>query len=132
MVYVALALLLTVTGISNKQESLEYDAAIAKAQKEKKPLMVLVGAQWCASCQVLKRETIEPMNNSGELRDVVVSAVDKDLRPELAEQLMRGNTLPQVVVFTQDSNGWKRFSLTGMQSQSRIRELLQRVRPARN
>ncbi len=131
MVYAALALLLAVTGASSKQESLEYDAAIAKAQKEKKPLMVLVGAQWCASCQVMKRDTIEPMKDSGELRDVVVSAVDKDLRPELAEQLMRGPTLPQVVVFTQDDGGWKRFSLTGMQSQTRIRELLQRVRPGR-
>lgn len=130
MVHVALALLLSVTGANNSQDPLDYDVAIAQAQKENKPLMVLVGANWCASCQVMKRETIAPMKESGELKDVVVAVVDKDLRPELAEQLMRGATLPQIVVFSQDREGWKRFSLTGMQSQSRIRELMTRVRDA--
>ena len=127
MVHVALALMMAVTGASNGVSD-DYDAACAKAEKEKKPLLVLVGASWCASCQVLKKETIEPMKGAGELNDVVVAVVDKDARPELAQQLMRGNTLPQVVMFNQDTNGWKRYSLTGMQSQSRIRELLRRAR----
>jgi len=127
MVHVALALMLAVTGATNEVSD-EYDAACAKAEKEKKPLLVLVGASWCASCQVMKKETIEPMKGAGELNDVVVAVVDKDSRPELAEQLMRGNTLPQVVMFNKDSGGWKRYSLTGMQSQSRMRELLRRVR----
>jgi thioredoxin-like negative regulator of GroEL len=127
MVHVALALMMAVTGATNEVSD-EYDAACAKAEKEKKPLLVLVGASWCASCQVMKKDTIEPMKGSGELSEVVVAVVDKDTRPELAEQLMRGSTLPQVVMFKQDADGWKRYSLTGMQSQSRIRELLGRVR----
>ena len=76
----------------------------------------------------MKKETIEPMKGSGELDDCVVVVIDKDARPELAEQLMRGSTLPQVVMFKQDADGWKRFSLTGMQSPTRMRELLSRVR----
>ncbi len=127
MVHVALALMLAVT-LATNEVSDEYDAACAKAEKEKKPLLVLVGANWCASCQVMKKETIEPMKGSGELDDVVVAVVDKDARPELAEQLMRGSTLPQVVMFKQDADGWKRYSLTGMQSKSRLRELISRVR----
>lgn len=127
MVHVALALMMAVTGATN-EVSTEYDAACAKAEKEKKPLLILVGASWCASCQVMKKETIEPMKGSGELDDVVVTVVDKDARPELAEQLMRGATLPQLVMFKQEADGWKRYSLTGMQSQSRIRELLKRAK----
>ena len=127
MVHVALALLMAVTG-ANNDASTDYDAAYAQAEKEKKPLLILVGADWCPSCQVMKRETIEPMKGSGELSDVVVTVVDKDARPVLAEQLMRGKTLPQVVVFTRDGQGWQRFSLTGMQTPSRIRELLKRAR----
>ncbi len=127
MVHVAIALLMAITGATS-EASEEYEAACARAEKEKKPLLVLVGAPWCASCQVMKKETIEPMKGSGELDDCVVVTVDKDARPELAEQLMRGSTLPQVVMFKQDADGWKRFSLTGMQSQSRMRELLSRVR----
>jgi thiol:disulfide interchange protein len=127
MVHVALALLLAVTG-NNTDARGDYDAACARAAHEKKPLLVLVGADWCAACQIMKRETLEPMAGSGELSDVIVTVVDKDARPELAEQLMRGTTLPQVVVFTQDEKGWKRFSLTGMQSPNRIRELLRRAK----
>lgn len=127
MVHVALALLMAVTG-ANNDASQDYDIACAKAEKEKKPLLILVGADWCPSCQVMKKETIEPMKGAGELNDVIVTVVDKDARPELAEQLMRGTTLPQVVVFAQDGQGWKRFSLTGMQTPSRIRELLKRAK----
>lgn len=127
MVHVALALMMAITGATNEVSD-EYDAACAKAEKEKKPLLVLVGASWCASCQVMKKETIEPMKGAGELNDVVVAVVDKDARPELAQQLMRGNTLPQVVMFNKDDSGWKRYSLTGMQSQTRMRDLLRRVR----
>lgn len=126
MVHVALAFILTVTG-AGKESSLNYEEAFAKAEKEKKPLLILVGARWCASCQVMKRDTLEPMKESGDLKEVVVVLIDKDERPELAEQLMRGETLPQVVVFNQESGNWKRFSLTGMQSKSRIGELLQRA-----
>ncbi len=125
MVQMALAILMAVTGAS-KENPLTYEDAFAKAEKEKKPLLILVGAKWCASCQVMKRDTIDPMKESGELKDVVVAIIDKDERPELAEQLMRGETLPQVVLFSQASGNWKRFSLTGMQTKSRIGELLQR------
>ena len=126
MVQVALALLMAVTGAS-KDSSLNYEDAFAKAEKENKPLLILVGARWCASCQVMKRDTIEPMKEAGDLKDVVITVIDKDERPELAEQLMRGETLPQVVLYSKNSGNWKKLSLTGMQTRSRIHELLQRA-----
>lgn len=125
MVQLALALILCATGANDKP--LDYEAAFAKAQQEEKPLVILVGARWCASCQIMKKETIEPMKESGALDNVVVTFVDKDDRPELAEQLMKGETLPQIVVFTKNSGAWKRFSLTGMQSEKRMVELLGRA-----
>ena len=125
MVHVALALLMTVTGTNAKP--LSYEEAFAKADKEKKPLLILVGARWCASCQIMKKETVEPMKENGALKQVVVTYVDKDERPELAEQLMKGETLPQVIVYSKKSGNWKRFSLTGMQSATRMAELLGRA-----
>lgn len=125
MVHVALALLMTVTGTNAKP--LSYEEAFAKADKEKKPLLILVGARWCASCQIMKKETVEPMKENGALKQVVVTYVDKDERPELAEQLMKGETLPQVIVYSKKSGNWKRFSLTGMQSTTRMAELLGRA-----
>ena len=122
MVHVALAFLMAVT--AGEKKSLDDESALAVSQKERKPLVVLIGAPWCASCHVMKRDTIEPMMKSGKLENVVVTFVDKDVQPELAQQLMKGETLPQIVVFAKQPGGWKRFSLTGMQSQNRMAELL--------
>ncbi len=128
MVHVALAFLLAVT--AGGKSTPDYETALAESQQEGKPLVVLIGAPWCASCQVMKRETIEPMVASGKLENVVVTFLNKDERPELAQQLMKGETLPQIVVFTKQTGGWKRFSLTGMQSQTRMAELLDRATAA--
>ncbi len=125
MVHVAMAFLLAVT--VGGQKTPDYETALAESQQASKPLVVLIGAPWCASCQVMKRETIEPMMESGKLEHVVVTYIDKDQRPELAHQLMKGETLPQIVVFSKQPEGWKRFSLTGMQSQGRMAELLRRA-----
>lgn len=125
MVQVAITFLMAATGASS--QPLTYEAAFSKAEKEDKPLLILVGARWCASCQIMKRETIQPMTETGQLKQVVLTFVDKDERPELAEQLMKGETLPQVVVYTKRAGNWKRFSLTGMQSKKRMTELLGRA-----
>ncbi|GAB5407070.1 MAG: hypothetical protein Aurels2KO_53010 [Aureliella sp.] len=143
MVNVALALVFVVstgvgvltdsasdTDVKAKKAPLKYEDALKKSQKEKKPLLILVGANWCASCQIMKRDTIEPMQKAGELDNVIVTHVDKDKRPELAEQLMKGPTLPQVVLFSNRTGAWKRFSLTGMQSKGRMAELLGRAKIA--
>ena len=124
MVQLALVMI-AATGVGN--QTLEYEAAFTKAQKENKPLVILVGASWCASCQIMKRETIEPMHQAGRLDDVVLTFVDKDERPELAEQLMKGETLPQIVVYAKKTGSCKRYSLSGMQSENRMTELIGRA-----
>lgn len=128
MVQMVLALLLSVTTTTNKP--LTYEEAIQQSQKENKPILILVGAKWCASCELMKRDTIEPMRSAGELKDVIVTYIDKDERPELAQQLMKGETLPQVVMFCKDADQWRKLSLTGMQTKSRMQELLARSKPA--
>lgn len=126
MVELAMSILLAVVG-TNDGKPLKYEAAFKKADKEKKPLVILVGADWCASCQIMKRETMQPMQKDGQLDKVVVTYVDKDRNPELAEKLMKGPTLPQVIVYNKKDGKWKRFSLTGMQSKKRMKELLARA-----
>ena len=123
----ALTLLAVLTASTQPDEQIPYDAAYRKAQEEKKPLVVLVGANWCAACRTMKSETISPMNNAGDLKGVIFTQVDKDVQPEIAQQVMQGNTLPQIVVFCEGDQGWKRFSLTGMQSERRVKELIRKA-----
>ena len=47
--------------------------------------MVVVGAEWCPACNVLKDTTIKPMVETGELDRVSVAVVDRDAEPELAK-----------------------------------------------
>ena len=117
-----------------ESEVLPYEEAYRKAQQERKPLVIRVGAQWCAACQTMKRDTMEPMQESGALREVVYTQLDKDDQPELAGQVMQGKMLPQIVVFCESDAGWKRFSLTGIQTERRVKELIRKaseVLPAR-
>lgn len=123
----ALTLLAALNAPTTSDELIPYDAAYRKAQEEKKPLVVLVGANWCAACRTMKSETIQPMKGAGELREVVFTQVDKDIQPEIAQQVMQGNTLPQIVVFCEGEQGWKRFSLTGMQTERRVKELIRKA-----
>jgi thioredoxin-like negative regulator of GroEL len=103
-----------------------YEEAFAKSERQGKPLLVIVGAGWCAPCQAMKRDTIEPMLKA-DLDNVAACYIDKDERPELAKQLMRGETLPQLIIFRKDRTGWKRFGLLGSQDRRRVLELVRRA-----
>jgi thiol:disulfide interchange protein len=110
--------------VQSKEEPIPYEIAYRKAQEEKKPLVVLVGADWCAACKTMKSDTIAPMKANGQFKEVVFTQVDKESQPELASQVMQGNTLPQIVVFCESEKGWKKFSLAGLQSERRVKELI--------
>ncbi|MGB7347293.1 MAG: thioredoxin family protein [Pirellulaceae bacterium] len=104
----------------------DYKAAYKESVAQQKPLMVVVGAEWCTACNVLKDTTIHPMVQTGELDGVSVAVVDRDAQPELCEQLCKGEKmLPQIIVFTQNDDGkWERKKLMGYQPKQPVRKLV--------
>lgn len=125
MVLIAVALLGMV--MVNDGAKLSYEAAYAKANKENKPLVILVGAAWCAPCKTMKETTIPRLKESGDLDEVVYFQLDRDERPELASKIMVGESLPQLIVFAKNGEGWKRYSAAGIQTEDRVRELIRRA-----
>lgn len=109
----------------------DYTLAYKKSVEEDKPLMVVVGAEWCPACEVLKKTTIADMQKTGELDKVSLAVVDRDEEPELTKQLMGDEKMiPQIIVYHKDSKGsWRRRKLTGYQPAQPIRSLLRRVLP---
>ena len=107
----------------------DYTLAYKRSIEENKPLMVVVGADWCPACTALKDSTIRSMEQSGDLREVSVAVVDRDRDPELARQLMKGeNRIPQIIVFAKDDAGrWQSRKLTGFQSAQPVRSLIRRA-----
>lgn len=132
---VSLLLAVAMTGVTSGstqienhglQNPLSYKAAYKKSIDQHKPLMVVVGAEWCPACNVLKDSTIKPMVQTGQLDQVCVAVVDKDVQPELAKQLTKGEKmLPQIIVFTKKADGkWERKKLMGYQPQQPVRQLV--------
>lgn len=105
--------------------TLKYRDAYAEAQDSKRPLMIVVGAEWCKACKDLKDQTIPEMQRSGKLDGVVVTFVDLDTDPDLARQLLNGPSIPQVILFSKgDAGSWNRKQLTGKQSSDSVASLI--------
>ncbi len=128
-----IALSLVQVAMTGAAGSNSYTDAYNRSQESGKPLMVVVGADWCPACVTLKQE-IAALQQQGALLPVELSFVDKDAQPQLANQLMRGRSLPEIIFYSKSPQGWRRMQLNGRQSQttlkSFIRSVSRRVAPA--
>jgi thiol-disulfide isomerase/thioredoxin len=104
-----------------------YSEAYREAHETGKPLVVLVGADWCPGCQTMKRSVIPALKQSGDLALVSFAAVNTEIDRELAGKLMQGGSIPQLIVYKKTETGWHREQLTGAKSVSETRGLLRRV-----
>jgi len=121
---VLVAALVTLSGTS-PDTTHNYAEAYRKSQVEGKPLLVIVSAKWCPACHTLKDTTIRDLETSGQLTEVNVAVVDRDVEPELAKQLMREQKIPQIIVFSKSTTGrWERSQLIGYQPQGPVRNLI--------
>jgi thiol-disulfide isomerase/thioredoxin len=101
-----------------------YSAAYNSAQESGKPLLVLIGAEWCPGCRTMKSQVMPRMSSAGQLKDVEFAVVDTDREDALSDKLLRGNLIPQLVLITKTANGWQRQYLTGAQSDSAVSSMI--------
>ncbi|MGE0760553.1 MAG: thioredoxin family protein [Pirellulaceae bacterium] len=104
---------------------LSYAQARAESLASQRPLLVLVGADWCPACRDLKNLTMTRLRQEGKLNDVVYTVVDYDREPRLASQLMRSSSIPQLLLYTPVQDGWVRLNLQGSQSSTGVLSLIQ-------
>ncbi|PHR96303.1 MAG: thiol reductase thioredoxin [Blastopirellula sp.] len=105
-----------------------YDYAPAfKAAEQGKPMLVLIGADWCPGCVSMKRSTMPALARAGKLKGVAYAEIDTDAQPELANKLMSGGSIPQLVLYRKTKKGWFRTRLIGAQSQGTVEALIKRA-----
>jgi thioredoxin-like negative regulator of GroEL len=105
-----------------------YQAGLKDAQAQQRPLLVLVGATWCPGCQTMKQTVLPSLERTGGMREVTYAAVDADSDRDVASQLMRGNAIPQLIVFAKTPDGkWHRDQITGETSAAQVKSLISRA-----
>ena len=93
-----------------------YAQAHKTTQETGRPLLVMVGAAWCPACQEMKSSLIPQLRRRGILKKVSFTIIDTDRQGELADQIMSGGTIPQLIMYCKTDKGWVRRQLTGGQS----------------
>ena len=101
-----------------------YEEAFKEHEASGKPLLVLVGADWCPACQTMKNGTLARLERSGKLKNVAFSMINTDREQKLARGLMRGGSIPQLILFNKTEKGWERQQLTGAQSEQTVQDLI--------
>lgn len=104
----------------------DYAQAYKAHQESGRPLVVLVGADWCPGCRVMHDSTIPQAQRNGLLKDVEFVYINTDRQRSLASKIMHGGSIPQLVMYRETEKGWQREQLTGAQSLSSIRSFVKR------
>jgi thioredoxin-like negative regulator of GroEL len=103
----------------------DYAAAYNQAVETGRPLVVLLGADWCPGCQQMKNAAIPELERKGGLSKVAFAQVNTDQQGQLAGKLMQGSSIPQLVMFYKTDAGWRRRQLTGARSAGDIQAFLE-------
>jgi thiol:disulfide interchange protein len=107
------------TGISLScfaQKPTDYNTAYQAAQDGKKPLLVLVTAEWCPPCKVMKNTTIPELMQKQAFKNFYYSTVDLDRDQKLARQLIGDRGVPQLIMYEKKNDKWIRRYLRGIQT----------------
>jgi len=131
VIHVALSAMLQLSVLSAEvapanSGSLTYVEAYRASQAEDKPLVVLVGADWCPACQTMKKSSMPQVANDGVFKEVAFTIVDTDKQSDIAREIMQGGSIPQLVMFHKTADGWRSERLVGGQSPSNILAFIRR------
>lgn len=114
MTNLSLLLVLQISTLAAGPET--YEEAHKKVVETGQPLVVMVGADWCPACQVMKSTIIPQIRHSGLLGKVAFATVNLDERQELGRTLVAGGPIPQLLMYRQTAAGWRLRRLIGRQS----------------
>lgn len=107
------------TGVNTYAEAREIQ------QDSGRPLVVLIGADWCPACQTMKNNAVPELQKRGTLDKVAFAYVNADSQRGLAHKMMKGGSIPQLVMFRQSADGkWKRERMVGAKSPGEIESFL--------
>ena len=94
----------------------DYAAARRETTDTGRPMVILVGADWCPACQTMKNEVVPQVKRRGLLGRVAYAVVNLDRQRNLGRQLVADGPIPQFIMYRKTREGWKRRRLVGGQN----------------
>jgi thioredoxin-like negative regulator of GroEL len=113
LAFAAISLACLTTGADPAHAEPTYAEARKASTETGQPMVVLVGADWCPACKVMKDTVLPQIRQHGVLRRVAFALVNFDREKELAGQLTAGGPIPQLLVFRREGSDWRLRRLIG-------------------
>ncbi len=108
-------LMQTVLSATSGDISENYAEARRLTAETGKPMVVMVGTDWCVPCQSMKRNILPKLRERGLFKRVSLVMVNADRESELAKEITGGGPVPQLVMYRKTNRGWSRSKLIGSQ-----------------
>lgn len=91
-----------------------------------RPMVLLVGAEWCPACVQMKNNVMPRVARRGSLEKVAYAQINTDRDGRVAKAVMNGGTIPQLIMYRKTPTGWKRHMLVGAHTPEKIEAFIQR------
>lgn len=101
-----------------------YAQAYKEMSKTGKPIVVMVGTDWCGPCRKMKQVVLPEVRKRGLLRQVAFALVNADRDRQLAAKLIGKGPIPQLIMFRKTPDGWRRRKLVGGQEVEKVEKFL--------
>lgn len=98
----------------------EFEQASRQSLSTQRPLVVLVGAEWCKACKTMQDSILPQVDKAGGLKNVIFVYVDFDQQRRLASKLTAGGAIPQLIRFEHTQAGWTNKRLVGAKSPGEV------------
>jgi thioredoxin-like negative regulator of GroEL len=110
--------------VGNASNTTTYAEAHRITAKTGKPMIIMVGTDWCGPCQQMKKSILPEVRKHGMFKDVSFAMVNADQQQDLARKLTGGGPIPPLVMYRKTNDGWKRSKLVGGQSVKKVESFI--------
>ena len=112
MKYLLLFMFLPFFSVSAERKWMDnFDSALSKAKKDKKPVLIDLYTDWCGYCQVLKKKIFPAREVESELKNFITVRINGDEVPEIP-YMFQVKGYPTILFL--DKNGAYLDRLTGL------------------
>ena len=127
MNFLTAMMVIAASGMVNDGQPTDYKTAYQNAQAGDKPLLILVTADWCPPCQVMKTTTIPQLMKKKAFKDFHYATVDYDRESGIAHKLIGDRGIPQLIMYEKKDGKWIRRYLSGINSPEKVEAFVARA-----